>query len=124
MIFVCIGVFVVVMVRRIASQVHQQASRLLRSNYLQHEPAWYQAVLEHPPLPLPSRKPASARTAYDLPAPSRAKLKTRTPRPMPIAYVEDDVRRQFFRDHPFEAFKPVSLVEGGGIADEHPIRGL
>jgi len=43
--------------------------------------------------------------------------------PLPIHYVEDDVRRQFFRDHPFETFRPVSLTEGGEIRDEHPIVG-
>jgi small subunit ribosomal protein S23 len=110
------------MVRRIASQVHQQAARLLRSNFIQKEPAWYQAVLEHPPLPLPPRKAAS-RTKFDLPPPDRAKLKHHEPRPLPISYIEDDVRRQFFRDHPFEAWRPVSLVELGAVEDEHPIQG-
>jgi small subunit ribosomal protein S23 len=110
------------MPRRIASQVHQQASRLLRSNYLQQEPAWYKAVLENPPLPLPPRK-ALARTQYDLPPSNRAKLKPHGHRPLPIFYVEDDVRRQFFRDHPFEAWRPMTLVEGGRVADEHPIQG-
>lgn len=43
--------------------------------------------------------------------------------PENIHYVEDDIRRQFFRDHPFESFRPVSIVERGGVADEHPIRG-
>jgi small subunit ribosomal protein S23 len=88
------------MVRRIASQVHKQIARLLRADYLKREPAWYKAVLEHPPLPLPPRV-----------------------RPLPIHYIEDDVRRQFFRDHPFEAFRPVTLVEGAGVDDAHPVRG-
>jgi small subunit ribosomal protein S23 len=37
--------------------------------------------------------------------------------------MEDKVRRQFFRDHPFEAFRPVSIVEGGEVEIEHPARG-
>jgi small subunit ribosomal protein S23 len=115
------------MVRRIASQVHKQAARLMRTEYLSEEPVWFKAVLEHPPLPLPPRKTA-LRTAYDLPPPRKQsaatkKMKPYTPRPLPISYIEDDVRRQFFKDHPFQAFRPTSLVEGAGIVDEHPIRG-
>ena len=115
------------MVRRIPSQVHKQAGRLLRSKYLKDEPAWYQAVLEYPPIPLPSRAPPS-RSTYDLPPEKRSQkvAKNRrygTPQPLPVHYLEDDVRRQFFRDHPFEAFRPVTLVEAGGVADEHPIIG-
>ncbi|KAH9846865.1 mitochondrial ribosomal protein S25-domain-containing protein [Lenzites betulinus] len=110
--------------KRIASQVHKQASRLLREGYIQREPAWYRAVLDNPPLPLPPREPPS-RTHFDTPEnvaltrPSRA-----TPiRPLPVQYVEDEVRKQFFRDHPFEAFRETSLVEGATIESEHPIRG-
>jgi small subunit ribosomal protein S23 len=107
--------------RRIPSQVHQQTARLLRSNYLKFEPAWYQAVLDHPPLPLPPRAPAP-RTAYD-------KDRTKNPdgrhevKPVGIYYTEDRLRRQFFKDHPFEAYRPRTLVEGGRVEEEHPIRG-
>jgi small subunit ribosomal protein S23 len=38
--------------------------------------------------------------------------------------VEDDIRRQFFRDHPFEAFRPRTLTEAGTVENEHPIGGL
>ncbi|KAG1757782.1 mitochondrial ribosomal protein S25-domain-containing protein [Suillus lakei] len=101
------------MVRRIASQVHKQAARLMRANYIKNEPVWFQAVLEHPPLPLPPRAP-----------PVREDLSGYHPtEPLPIFYLEDKVRRQFFRDHPFEAFRPVSIVEGREVEDEHPIRG-
>jgi len=114
------------MVRRIPSQVHKQAARLLLSKYIQNEPAWYQAVLAYPPIPLPSRAPPS-RSTYDLPPEKRQRVaknrKHGSPKPLPIHYLEDDVRRRFFRDHPFEAFRPISLVEGGGVADEHPIIG-
>jgi small subunit ribosomal protein S23 len=114
------------MVRRIALQVHKQVSRLMRADFIKGQPAWFQAVLDYPPLPLPPKKP-SPRTAYDLP-PSKSSTTVRptkrTPCALPIHYIEDDIRRQFFRDHPFEAFRPTTLVEGGGIADPHPIKGL
>ena len=115
------------MVRRIPSQVHKQAARLLRSKYMRDEPAWYQAVLAYPPISLPSRAPPS-RSEYDLPPSGSLRISARnrkygTPQPLPINYIEDDVRRQFFRDHPFESFRPVSLVESGGVTDEHPING-
>lgn len=119
------------MVRRIASQVQKQASRLLLQKYIQKEPAWFQAVLEHPPLPLPPKAPPS-RTSYDLQTPqsssSRIKSMKHTishnPRPLPIHYIEDELRRQFFQDHPFEAFRSTSLLEGAKIEAEHPINGV
>ena len=114
------------MVRRIASQVHKQASRLTRAGLLKTPPAWYQAVLENPPLPLPPREPPS-RTSYDSAAPNQhafAVKKTPGPRPLTVSYIEDDIRRQFFRDHPFESFRPRSITETGAIEDEHPINGL
>ena len=131
------------MPRRFAGQVHKQTSRFLRSKLLKHEPAWYQAVLEHPPLPLPPRAPASRQRSfedypesdesttrpYDLPQsiafatidPTIASSLSR--KPLPIRYVEDKLRRQFFKDHPFEAFRPVSIIEKGRIDSEHPING-
>lgn len=112
------------MVRRIPTQVHQQASRLLKTNFIKREPAWYRAVLDNPPLPLPARAPPR-RTAFDAPTtkPGLPPRKTPGPKPLPITYIEDEVRRQFFRDHPFETFRPVSLVEAGTIEEEHPIQG-
>lgn len=117
------------MVRRIASQVHKQASRLMRAQYMKKEPAWYQAVLDHPPLPLPPKAPP-LRTAFDLqrkdraPPPLSRHMHPHEPRPLPIYYLEDDVRTQFFLDHPFEAFRPKTLLEAGEIEPEHPIRGV
>jgi len=105
--------------------VHQQVSRLLRADYIKQEPAWYQAVLNHPPLPLPPKAPPP-RTEYDqLPKKpnTTGKMRPFATKALPIYYVEDDLRRQFFRDHPFEAFRPTTLVEGANIRDDHPIRG-
>ncbi|KAH7930523.1 hypothetical protein BV22DRAFT_1054653 [Leucogyrophana mollusca] len=115
------------MVRRIASQVHKQAARLLRAEYIKREPAWFKAVLDHPPLPLPPKAPP-VRAEIEERLERRhlrpnAKLRPPKNHPLPIFYLEDEVRRQFFRDHPFEAFRAVSLVEGGAVEDEHPIKG-
>ncbi|KIK70806.1 hypothetical protein GYMLUDRAFT_66021 [Collybiopsis luxurians FD-317 M1] len=115
------------MVRRLASQVHQQVSRLMRGELVK-EPAWYSAVLENPPLPLPPKAPPN-RTAFDLKQPkslafgSKPKMRSYDPKPLPVYYLEDDIRRQFFRDHPFEVFRPVTLAEGQGIQPEPPTTG-
>jgi small subunit ribosomal protein S23 len=109
------------MSRRIASQVHQQVSRLMRGNFIQNEPVWYRAVLDNPPLSLPAKAPPP-RTAYDQKAPSSAaRLRPHSTRPLPIYYLEDEIRRQFFLDHPFETFRPTSLVENERIDEPHPI---
>ncbi|GAA5958566.1 hypothetical protein JCM21900_003981 [Sporobolomyces salmonicolor] len=44
------------------------------------------------------------------------KANTKHSRPWEIVFPEDRIRRQFFRDHPFEAYRPVSLVEGEKVA--------
>ncbi|KAI0375244.1 hypothetical protein BV20DRAFT_960340 [Pilatotrama ljubarskyi] len=110
--------------KRIASQVHKQASRLLREGYIQREPAWYRAVLDNPPLPLPAREPPS-RTRFDVPeeVPLTRPSNSKKIQPLPVHYIEDQLRKQFFRDHPFEAFREKSLVEGATVESEHPIRG-
>ncbi|KAI0361365.1 hypothetical protein OH77DRAFT_1392256 [Trametes cingulata] len=110
--------------KRIASQVHKQASRLLREGYIQREPAWYRAVLDNPPLPLPAREPPS-RTRFDAPeeVPLTRPSNSKKIQPIPVHYIEDQLRKQFFRDHPFEAFREKSIVEGATVESEHPIRG-
>jgi small subunit ribosomal protein S23 len=101
--------------RRIANQVHHQVARLLRGRIVEKEPRWYQPVLNFPPLPLPPKAPP-ARTPFDQKAESgRQKLRRPKNRPLPIHYLEDDIRRQFYTDHPFEAFRPTTLVEKGDI---------
>ncbi|KAJ7675366.1 mitochondrial ribosomal protein S25-domain-containing protein [Mycena rosella] len=108
--------------RRIASQVHHQVSRLMRGNLISEAPKWYQPVLDFPPLPLPPKAPP-ARTAYDQKMkPVGEKLRRPKNRPLPIHYLEDDIRRQFYLDHPFEAFRPTTLVEKGDIM-LHEVQG-
>lgn len=42
---------------------------------------------------------------------SEKHLRTPPPRPRAIVYPEDKLRRQFFKDHPFELSRPKVLVE-------------
>jgi Mitochondrial ribosomal protein S25 len=63
--------FTSLMVRRIASQVHKQASHLTHSGFTKTLPVWYQAILDHPPLPLPPQEPPSW-TSYDSKPPKQA----------------------------------------------------
>ncbi|KNZ74126.1 37S ribosomal protein S25, mitochondrial [Termitomyces sp. J132] len=96
----------------------------MRGKYIKEQPVWYQAVLDYPPLPLPPKAPPS-RTEYDQQVKSTqtTRPKRYDPKPLPIVYLEDKIRRQFFRDHPFEAFRPTTLVEGGAIEDPNAIQG-
>lgn len=50
-------------------------------------------------------------------------MHTPPPKPQEVHYLEDRLRQQFFRDHPFEAFRPRTLVENGEVEEEHPIQG-
>ncbi|KAM0756552.1 hypothetical protein T439DRAFT_321257, partial [Meredithblackwellia eburnea MCA 4105] len=48
---------------------------------------------------------------------------SRNAKPLPIVFPEDQIRLQFFRDHPFEAYRPVELAEGESIQEEREPRG-
>lgn len=114
------------MPRRLAAQVPQTISRLVQGGYIKHFPPVFVALTETPPLEVPARSPYQ-RSTEDLPQPSSShisaancrrantlkKVRTRTPslKPKPIVYLEDKVRQQFYRDHPWEGFRPRILVE-------------
>lgn len=99
----------------------------------------------YPPIPLPARAPvvraphhvpeppssseASPTRPFDLPPSTlsehaliasrrRTKASKASTRAQPIEYTADRVRRQFFRDHPFEALRPRSIVERDEIDTE------
>ncbi|KAI6031579.1 hypothetical protein BKA83DRAFT_393446 [Pisolithus microcarpus] len=91
------------MVRRIASQVHKQVSRLIRSKT---SLPGTRPVLQFPPLPLPPKSPPIRHDSS-----RHSKLVPPKHKPVNIAYLED------------EAFRPVSIVEGGAVAEEHPVQG-
>lgn len=57
---------------------------------------------------------------------SKKKSRTLTPKltPKPIVYDEDRIRQQFFRDHPWEAYRPKTLVEmSDAVGSETRVHG-
>ncbi len=113
--------------RKVAVQVPDVVSRLLRAQVIA-PPAWYQPSLSHPPLPLPPRQLSpSASTSQPRLFKSRNNqvkhLRTKKNRPREIVYEVDVIRRRFFEDYPFEALRPVSLVEGRTINEDVGVEG-
>ncbi|WWC88589.1 uncharacterized protein L201_003501 [Kwoniella dendrophila CBS 6074] len=132
--------------RRIASQVPQAVSRLLQGNVISQPPTWYIPVLSNPPPVLPARRQTSQRKRPTQPQyqqnisqkeeefndlsyiPSGElekrdrlrKYKERKQKSERIVYLEDKIRRQFFKDFPFEALRPISLVETSQEIDQTP----
>lgn len=136
--------------RRIPSQVPSAVSRLLQGQVISSPPTWYIPALSHPPPQLPpyqvksrprisnhpgvtgpvtGTKPGQFIDTAPIPAGElerRDRLrgyKQRKGRPLKVAYEEDRVRRQFFKDFPFEALRPVSMVEGGEIDVREKVAG-
>ena len=132
------------MPRRIPIQVTQTVSRLLEGGYVKKPPAWYEPTLRHPPAIIPPRQ-ENQRPDSDLPRSlrsearqsvleaanakqgrsnmnSRKKLRAQLPplRPQPIVYDADRIRRQFFRDHPWEAKRAATLVEMDYVLQANP----
>lgn len=133
------------MPRRIPNQVTQTVGRLLQGGYMKAPPAWYEATLRHPPL-VPPPHHTRQRPDEDLPRSlqgstlrqpheraaaiggrsklnSRKKIRSQMPplRPQPIVYEADRIRRQFFRDHPWEATRPQTLVEMDYTLENSPV---
>lgn len=122
--------------RKIPTQVPAAVSRLLQSTALPTPPVWLSPVLSHPPPIVPARQtPLRSPLANDLPPSLTRQKELRTkshkmshlkepkPRPKEIVYEEDRIRRQFFKDFPFEALRPVSLVEGIHVGEESRVSG-
>jgi small subunit ribosomal protein S23 len=115
--------------RKLATQVPEQVSRLLKATHMHTPPTWYIPVLTNPP-PVHSALRSRSRRILDetKSAENIAKinatigLKARA-KPMSVIYKSDTIRRQFFRDFPFEALRPSTLVEGREVDSERGIEG-
>ncbi|KAI8341821.1 mitochondrial ribosomal protein S25 [Chlamydoabsidia padenii] len=107
----------------------KHVNNLIKGNLLKKTPVWLPVVQAIPPGPsiIRSQQPnvnLTAQTPAELAAQStftnnattsirhkQKHLRTRPPRPRAIVYPEDRLRRQFYKDHPFELSRPKVLVE-------------
>lgn len=126
------------MPRRLGSSVPTTVSRLLQAGFIKTPPPWFEAVSTVAPqrasitrrMPQGSSNTSAigtkASTSTDASSDDSAyawqgsrkirratSLRYRPPKPAPLdGYtVRDRVRDHFFKDHPFEAFRGINLVE-------------
>ncbi|ODQ54819.1 hypothetical protein SAICODRAFT_69995 [Saitoella complicata NRRL Y-17804] len=76
-----------------ALRVHQKASDLLAGKQLKIEPAWYRPILHRPPS-------------------TNIVMQKRNPRK--IDYPEDNLRAEFYKEHPWELARPRVITENDG----------
>ncbi|KAI8390873.1 mitochondrial ribosomal protein S25 [Radiomyces spectabilis] len=109
------------------NKLARHVSNLLKGGLLKEAPVWLPVMQTIPPGPsiIRSQSPkvdvftstASSSTdhaAHESFRSTRHKqkhLRSRPPKPQAIVYPEDRLRRQFFKDHPYELARPKVLVE-------------
>ncbi|KAG1468561.1 hypothetical protein G6F56_003763 [Rhizopus delemar] len=107
--------------------IAKHVSNQLKGRLLKEAPVWLPAVQAIPPGPsiIRSQNPhvnVSGQTEIEkelfetkkhmkTQRYSQKHLRTPPPRPRAIVYPEDKLRRQFYKDHPFELARPKVLVE-------------
>ncbi|KAI7901487.1 mitochondrial ribosomal protein S25 [Cokeromyces recurvatus] len=108
-------------------QLAKHVSNLMKGKLITKTPVWLPVVQAFPPGPSIVRSQNSEvnvsgqtemeQTMFAKPQPtqslrhSQKHLRTRPPRPRAIVYPEDKLRKQFYKDHPFELARPKVLVE-------------
>lgn len=93
-------------------RVHQTTTQLLNAERISTPPPWYnvvgsitpaQTLVRTQPLPHERRK-----------APPKMKKASKLFQPQKISYEEDKLRKEFFKDHPWELARPRLIIEDEG----------
>ena len=93
-------------------RVHQTATQLLQTERIVHPPPWYATVGSIPPAePLVRAQPLQHQQRSRRP---RTKKASKLFMPQKITYEEDKLRKEFFRDHPWELARPRMIIEDDG----------
>lgn len=103
------------------TQLHNHVSRLFTGEIIKSLPAWYSAMKNIPPGQSLLRSPLqfrednlqnhNLRLRRNTKSHSKKHLKTKIPRPQKIYYMLDALRKDFYRDHPYELLRPQILIE-------------
>ncbi|KUJ12096.1 mitochondrial ribosomal protein [Mollisia scopiformis] len=93
------------------SRVYQTATLLLESHSINQPPPWYSIIGSIPPSEILTRtQPVQHR-----PSPkSRVRKPSKMFKPQLIEYEEDRLRRNFYKDHPWELARPRIVLENDG----------
>ena len=108
--------------RRIPGQIPETVGRLLGAGHIRRAPTWFAPVLANPP---PVIAPLRQKHVPPPPTGRQAKGSFRTPR-LRIAnihYEQDEIRKRFFIDFPFEAMRPTSLLEMRHVREDDGVSG-
>ncbi|CAG8461883.1 11607_t:CDS:2 [Ambispora leptoticha] len=96
------------------TQLHYHVEHLMKGGIYSKAPIWYPVMKMFPPgqsLPRASNNNATSTLNKKNNKNSTKHLRTKSARPQPIVYPEDALRRQFYRDHPYELLRPRVLME-------------
>jgi small subunit ribosomal protein S23 len=92
------------------SKVHDAATQLLATKKIASAPPWYEAVGLNPPPQILVRTVPVQHNQHKKGTKKPSKLF----RPQRITYIEDSLRKNFFKDHPWELARPRIVLEGKG----------
>ncbi|KAK6535105.1 mitochondrial ribosomal small subunit component [Orbilia ellipsospora] len=98
-------------------RIYKETVQLLNSGIIQKEPPWYRVVAAVPPSTVLVRTAPVKFDPVQKEGHQQAKISKKSKRffrPEHIRYVEDDLRKTFFADHPWELARPRILVENDG----------
>ncbi len=94
------------------SKVHQTATHLINAERISSQPSWYNVVGNIPP------SQSLVRTQPLQHEQRRSRVRSKKPsrmfKPQRITYEEDNLRKNFFKDHPWELARPRMIIEGDG----------
>jgi small subunit ribosomal protein S23 len=95
-------------------RVHQTATQLLATERIASTPPWYNVIGQIPP----SETLVRTQPLQHQETPKTRRPKTKKPsklfHPMKVVYEEDNLRKQFFSDHPWELARPRTVLENDG----------
>lgn len=93
-------------------RVHQTTTQLLNADRISHAPSWYNVVGSITPAQTLVRTQPLLHQRRKVPP--KTKKASKLFQPQKISYEEDTLRREFFRDHPWELARPRMIIENDG----------
>ncbi|KAH8685534.1 mitochondrial ribosomal protein S25 [Tricladium varicosporioides] len=97
------------------ARVYQTAAALLECGSIQQPPVWFKTIGSIPPSEILTRtQPPIHRDRNSRPISSKRRKPSKMFKPLPIEYEEDQLRHEFYRDHPWELARPRIVLENDG----------